>query len=152
MHRISDGVRCCAGHCPVQDWRRGIKVVSVPFFINDLYGGFAVARGVLRSGPEDLVLEFNTKDNVVGLLSTGVKQVRIPIAEIESIRLQQRLGRATLRLRTMSMASVVDIPGYSEEGASLRIARRYRNDAKALVSEVDLRIAELRLDELDQQL
>ena len=48
------------------------------------------------------------------------------------------------------MAPIADVPGRSHEGFRLSIARKYRDEAAALTAEVDLRIAELRLDEMDQ--
>ena len=50
------------------------------------------------------------------------------------------------------MASIANVPGRSPEGLRLRISRKYREDARMLASEVELRIADLRLNETDEQM
>ena len=126
-------------------------MASVPFSIPNLYGGFATARGIARIEPEHLVLEFDIRDDLIGEFTTSINQARIPLAEIESLEVSRRLWWTTLVVRTRSMASIADVPGRTQEGVRLNIARRYRNDAAMLAAEVDLRVAELRLDELDRE-
>ena len=124
-------------------------MASVPFSIPDLYDGFATARGIARKEPEHLVLEFDVREDVVDVFNSSVSQARIPLTEIESVGVSKRLWWTTLALRTTSMASIAD--GRSEEGLRLSIARKYRDDAAMLAAEVDLRIAELRLDQMDRE-
>ncbi len=122
--------------------------------MDDIYWGLVGVRGVLRNDAEHLVLEFETKDNIVGLLSSEISETRVRIGAIEEIGLRQRilgLGGAVLRIRTMDMASLKDIPGHTEDGIRLTIGRKYRRAARLLVSEVKLRIAEIRLAELEEQ-
>ena len=123
-------------------------MASVPFSIPNLYGGFATARGIARIEPEHLVLEFDIRDDLIGEFTSSINQARIPLAEIESLEVSRRLWWTTLAVRTRSMASIADVPGRSQEGVRLNIARKYRNDAAMLAAEVDLRVAELRLDEM----
>lgn len=124
---------------------------SVPFSIPNLYGGFATARGIARTEPDHLVREFDIKEEPIGEFSSGISQVRIPLGEIESLELNKRLWWTALAVRTRSMASIADVPGRSQEGIRLSIARKYRNDAAMLAAEVDLMIAELRLDEMGRE-
>ena len=126
-------------------------MASVPFSIPNLYGGFATARGIARIEPEHLVLEFDIRDDLIGELTSGINQARIPLTEIESLEVSRRLWWTTLAVRTRSMAPIADVPGRTQEGVRLNIARKYRNDAAMLAAEVDLRVAELRLDEIDPE-
>ena len=125
-------------------------MASVPFSIPDLYGGLATARGIARIEPEHLVLEFDIRDDLIGEFTSSINQARIPLTEIESLEVSRRLWWTTLAVRTRSMASIADVPGRTQEGVRLNIARKYRNDAAMLAAEVDLRVAELRLDEMDK--
>ncbi len=126
-------------------------MASVPFSIPNVYGGFATARGIARAEPEHLVLEFDIKEELIGEFSSGISQARIPLTEIESLEVSTRFWWTTLAVRTRSMASIADVPGRSQEGVRLSIARKYRTDAAMLAAEVDLRIAELRLDEMSSE-
>ena len=69
--------------------------------------------------------------------------------KIESLEVSRKLWWTTLAVRTRSMASIADVPGRTQEGVRLNIARKYRNDPAMLAAEVHLRVAELRLDEMD---
>ena len=127
------------------------RVASVPFSVPNLHGGLATARGIVRLEPEHLVLEFDVKDDLVGVFNSGVSRVRIPLTEVESLKLSKRLWWTTFIVRTRSMTAIADVPGRSHEGFRLSIARKYRDDAAELTAEVDLRMAELRLDEMDRE-
>ena len=126
-------------------------MASVPFSVPNLHGGFATARGIVRLEPEHLVLEFDVRDDLVGVFNSSVSQVRIPLTEVESLKLSKRLWWTSLVVRTKSMTVIADVPGRSHEGFRLNIARKYRDDAAALAADVDLRIAEIRLGEMDQE-
>jgi hypothetical protein len=133
-------------------------MTSVPFSISNVYGGLGFAQGVLRNDADNLVLEFQLKDSVFGLLRSRVRQVCIPISAIEEIALERMLadpwqwlglGGIQLRIRTMDLSSVKDIPGHGEDGFRLRIKRKYRRAVRTFVSEVELRIAEMRLLDIE---
>ncbi len=136
----------------------GATLTSVPFSIGNVFGGFGIAKGVLRRESDDLVLEFQLKDGVLGLLRSDVRTIRIPIGSIEEIGLNRvwsdplhllRKGTWQLRVRTMHLRSVVDVPGHEEDGFRLTVLRKYRRVAQALLSEVDLRMVEIRLRQLE---
>ncbi len=113
---------------------------------------------MLRNDADNLVLEFQLKDCVFSWLRSGVREARVPISSIEEMALERMLadpwqwlglGGIQLRIRTMDMASVKDIPGHSEDGFRLRIKRKYRRAVRTFVSEVELRIAEMRLLDIE---
>jgi hypothetical protein len=58
---------------------------TVPFVLDDLYGGLGRCEGLLRDEGEELCLEFQVKDSLAGILKTRVKEVRIPVKELVSI-------------------------------------------------------------------
>ena len=103
-------------------------------------------------------MEFQLRDGVLGLFKSDVKTVRFPIASIEEISLDRvwsdplhllGFGSWHLRVRTLNFNSMVDIPGHEEDGFRLRVSRRYPRVAQALLSEVELRMAEIRLSEVE---
>ena len=63
-----------------------------------------------------------------------------------------RSGETASRIApAATLCKIADVPGRTQEGARLNIARKYRNDAAMLAAEVDLRVAELRLDKMDPE-
>ena len=65
-------------------------------------------RGLLRLNADDLILEFEIKDNVFGVLKSGAKDVRIRFGDIESIDL--RVGRfsTALVIRTSTLSALAN--------------------------------------------
>ena len=133
-------------------------MTSVPFSIGNVFGGLGVAKGVLRNDADDLVLEFQLKDGVLGLLKSDIKTVRLPVGSLEEISLDRNwsdplhllgLGSWHIRIRTMHLHSVADIPGLDEDGFRLTVSRKYRRAAQALISEVELDVLETRLREIE---
>ncbi len=59
---------------------------SLPFSIS-MYAGLAKADGLLRLEGNSLVLEFEIQDRALGLLKSELKELRIPIFEIEHLEL-----------------------------------------------------------------
>ena len=104
----------------------------------DLYGGLADCHGLIRLDGKDLCLDFQIKDKVVGLLKSDVKEVRIPIRELSSVRLERRwFGLSTrLLIQSASLEPVQDVPGMIQGRLLLGIARRDRPAAERLVAEL----------------
>jgi hypothetical protein len=62
---------------------------AVPFELGYVYQGFASGNGLLRDEDQHLCLEFQVQDAVVGLIKSGITQLRIPIADLASVTLEK---------------------------------------------------------------
>jgi serine/threonine protein kinase len=102
-----------------------LRRLRVPFSISELYAGFAKATGCLYFDDEAVRLEYEVKDDVVGYMSSGVKNVRIPLADILSLELKRgRLGlRHTFEILTYKISSLEGVPRSEQGRARLSIAR-----------------------------
>ena len=120
----------------------------VPFFIDHLYQGFATANGLARMTPDGLTLEFEVKDAVVGMLKTGVRELRIGFDDLDGVELLAGWFTTRLRIRTASMAVMSAIPGEHTDGIRLGVRRRDRAIAKAFASTIALRLSERELQRL----
>ena len=49
---------------------------AVPIDLGDVYEGFASGHGLIRDEGDHICLEFQVQDAVVGLIKSGIKQVR----------------------------------------------------------------------------
>ncbi len=109
---------------------------AVPIDLGDLYEGFANGHGLIRDEGDHLCLEFQVQDAVVGLIKSGVKQVRIPVADVASVALERKwFGLVTrLVIQLASMKPVQDVPGIKQGRLVLGIARRDRDAAAAFVA------------------
>ncbi len=107
--------------------------VTLPFSVPDLLGGFAEGQGMAKASPAELILEFVVKDSVVNVFKSGIKEIRIPRAEIDVVRLKRGWFGARLSIRVKSLKWLADLPGCDSGEVNLHIARRDRDQAAAFV-------------------
>lgn len=125
---------------------------SIPFTLPDLYASLAEGNGLLRVEEDSLVLEYQVKDSVIGILKSSLKELRIPLREISSIRFVKKLIKSRLFIKTHRMNTLAKFPGSEQGELKLYINRKNRKAAEELVSELELRIAEARLNLLDDEM
>ena len=124
---------------------------SLPFSIADVYEGWAEVKGTARCEEDVLILEFQTHDSLVGLLTSTVKTIHLPLHALATIHFQHKLFTAFVTLRVHSMRLMQDLPGSCQGEVRLQVARKYRKVAHAFVAELELRRAEHQLRRLDDE-
>ncbi len=107
--------------------------VTLPFSVPNLLAGFAEGQGLAKATPAELILEFVVKDAVVSLLKSSTREIRIPRAEIDVVRLKRGWFGAELHIRVKSLKWLADLPGCDNGEVTLHVARRDRDQAAAFV-------------------
>ncbi|GAB1537534.1 hypothetical protein NUACC21_01790 [Scytonema sp. NUACC21] len=128
------------------------QFISLPFSMMNVYQGFAEANGIAKASEAGLLLEFQIKDGLVGVLKSDIKEVTIPIQEIFSVELQVIWFITRLIIRTKSMVTVSDVPGNKAGQITLWIAPKHRQVARELVTTLKLSMAEKELDGLKEEI
>lgn len=90
--------------------------ISVPFKIADAHYGFAPVDGMAKFSAAGIVLEFEAK--ILGLMKTGIKEVRIPLTEIMDIKLKsgtfntkfERIFGAKIEIRLNNFTTLSEVP------------------------------------------
>ncbi len=114
---------------------------SIPF-VTDAVGGFAVTEGVLRLDAQGLTLEFLTKDSVVGLIRSDVRQVRLDLDDIEQVEHLVHPFGARLRIRARSLQAIADVPGQDGPEVVLKHKARHGAAVRSLSHELNRRLGE----------
>jgi hypothetical protein len=127
-------------------------MTHLPFTITDLYGDFAEANGIARLEDDTLVLEYQTKDSILGIIKSDVKIVRIPLLKLSSVRFEKKWFKNFLFISAQSMATLADVPGCEQGTLRLTISKKYRALAEQFSAEAELRMAELNLKNLDSDM
>ena len=107
--------------------------IALPFTVPDLFAGFAEGKGLAKASPSDLTLEFVVKDNLLNLLKSGLKEIRIPRTEIDIVRLKRGWFGAKVHIRVKSMKWLAELPGCDNGEVILHVARRDRDQAANFV-------------------
>jgi hypothetical protein len=116
--------------------------ITMPVEFPEVYHGFAEAKGLVRSNPAGLVLEYEVKDAMFGLVKSDVKSLHIPLEELAEVHLTKGWFRTHLTLRAKRLQTLADLPGSNSAEITLKLARKDRSLAEQLVSFLNLRICE----------
>jgi hypothetical protein len=86
--------------------------ISVPFKTEGAHG-LTTADGIAKFSSAGIILEFETK--IIGLVKTGVKEVRLPVGEILDVKFRKgfmkRLAKIEIRMKNFNAISQVPNEG-----------------------------------------
>ncbi len=123
---------------------------SVPFEITDINHGFQEAKGLMKLNRDGITLEFEVQDSFVGFFKSGIRDVQISYADLESIRFKKGWFSSKIILNGISMKVFDDIPGTEHATCTLKIKRSHRKEAENLISKARLYLSEYRLNQLGE--
>ena len=123
---------------------------SLPFQFPELLGGIVDAGGVVRADADALTLEFEIKDNLLGVMRSDVQRVAIPFDQIDEVRLRSNIFRTELEIRANSIGVVTEVPGHKQGRVRLKIPREYRREARAMAYEASGKVSQIKLDRLER--
>lgn len=108
---------------------------SVPFKTKT-DSGFTNINGVAKFSPAGIVLEFESK--LLGLISTGVKEARIPIGELMDIKFKKGVLKrnSTIEIRLNSFVGLTNVP-HNEGKITLKIERDDHDRARDAVKRLE---------------
>lgn len=122
---------------------------SIPVKFPEIYEGLADAEGVLRMSSEALTLEYQVKDNLLGVVKSGVNTAVIPFDHIDEVDFRSNFLWTRLNIRVDSLQIVGDIPGAKQGKVILKIPRRYKRGAAEIAHEASIRSSQSKLDKLE---
>jgi hypothetical protein len=100
-------------------------------------------EGLLRLEDGDLVLEYQTKDGVLGILKSNVREARIPRDLLASvtIRTEGLFGfntKVVINTTRMQPVPGAEIPGMTQGRLMLHVPREYVSAAEKFVADLGL--------------
>jgi transposase-like protein len=104
--------------------------------------GMTETSGMISLEEDQLMLEYQTIDAMLGVIKTGVKTVSIPLSGLSSARVEQKLWSAELVLQGKTMRLFGNAPGTKAGQLRVKINRQSLAAANALVEEIKSRLAE----------
>ncbi len=120
---------------------------TVPFKITDSYEGFAESIGLMIIKRDEIRLDFETQDALLGMFKSGVKSITIPFDTIDEIGFKKSIWGNKIELRLNRLDLIRTIPGQNSAEITLSIARKHIDLAGEAIRSVQLRIAETEYDE-----
>jgi hypothetical protein len=122
---------------------------SLPFSIENLNGGFMKVEGILRVEEENLVFEYQKKDAVVEAYQSDLKTTTILLSELDMLEYKKGWFSAKLILHGKRASSFGELPGKDLTERVLKVKRKHRNIAANISSNLNLKLSEKKLSELE---
>ncbi|MBW3543624.1 MAG: hypothetical protein KY476_25515 [Planctomycetes bacterium] len=129
-----------ASAIPRRDNRPRQRVIPrlnpLPFTIR--YAGWlGVAEGLLRFDGTAVLLEFECRDAVLGLVRSSLREARIPVGEIQEAKLYCGLFATTLAVQCSTLRATQGIPGSTHGRFRLSLDHKRRDEARRLVEQIN---------------
>ncbi len=114
---------------------------SVPFKTESSHG-LTTVNGVAKFSPAGIVLEFESK--LFGIITRGVKEARLPLAEILDVKFRKGLFRrgAKIEIRTRTFTKLAELPN-NDGKLTLKLVRDDFERAKEAVEHLQKDLASL---------
>lgn len=126
------------------------SATRVPVTLGDLYGGFAKATGLLILDGDHLILEYQVKDELFGAIKGKPKSFRIPLSALDSVGYKKNIFGTKIMVRVLRLRDLDGIPNSEKGEVKLKISRKDRPRAEELVSHINYRLSEMRLNEMGE--
>lgn len=115
-----------------------MAVRSLPFTMSDAFEGLAETYGIAAVENGVIALQFQTKDAIIGAIKSGIKDVQIPVENLEEISFNKSIWGHKVTMRVNDLALVQDIPGQSTADLKLSTARKDADQAIDFVRAIRL--------------
>ena len=124
----------------------------LPFEISGLYAGCAVLRGMIRSTPEFLLLEYKISDTLIGAFSGGLQTREIAWTDIERAESGKGFFSPWLQLTARSMKAIDKLPCTVPGQVRFSIPWKHRRQVRAMASEINLMLSYREADRVLERL
>ena len=116
------------------------------FSTDQAYNGLAAVAGIMHAEKDRLVLEYQVKDNLFGVLKSKTRKLVIPYKELSEVTYKINWFISRFRLHVNSMEILGEFPASKDGVISLKIKRKQKQAAKELESYINLRLSEIRIE------
>lgn len=117
----------------------------VPFTI-EIYGGLGRVDGRLRVDLDSLILDYQAKDEVFGVIKGRPRQVRITMKDLQDVEfVRRRLRKSLIVVELSDLHLAQRIPGAKLGRIELSIAKEFRDDAQRATQRLQRYLSEHRL-------
>lgn len=123
----------------------------LPFTIANSDNFLMESHGIVRLEGLNIHIEYQSKDSVFGVVKTSVKELEVPLDQIQAIEFKNGFFTRSLYIQAKQMKIFGDVPGSKQAGIELKIKRSDRKTAEYLASAANLRLSELRLAAYDSK-
>ena len=112
--------------------------------------GLAELSGLLRVEKDFIVLEYNLKDEMLGMFNSDLKVLKIPLHTVEEIRVKKKWFSARFEIHLNRLPKTDKSLAMNGNVISFIIKKKEAQKARSIRSSLMLHISEKRLRELEE--
>ncbi len=124
-----------------------METIILPIKLSNSYEGLAESKGLVSFEKDTVRLQFQTKDSIFGVLKSDLKDVDIPLKNIQEIGYKKSLLDNKLTIKVDDLRLIRELPDSDNSEISLSVARANIEDAIDLVRAIKLDISEKEYNE-----
>jgi len=98
---------------------------NIPIKFKDSYEGFAESSGLLSMNEEQLIIQFETKDAILGVIRSGLKTIQIPLNNIVELGYKKSIFGNRVTIIVDDLSYIAEVPSRDNNQVTLIIERKY---------------------------
>lgn len=118
---------------------------SIPFKTDDVYNGLAEIDGMMHADSERILLEFQVKDALFGVVKSAPKALTIPYSVLREVEYKRNFFVSKFKLHVTSMEILGKFPNSKDGIIAVKIKRKLKESALEMESFIRLHHSEYRL-------
>jgi len=119
-----------------------MKSFSIPIKLSDSFEGLAESKGLLSMKEDNINIQFQTKDSILGVMKSGLILVEIPLSNLVELSYKKSLFGNKLILKVDDLRVVEKMPNSDNNEVILTIARGDIDDAIDFVRAIKMDISD----------
>jgi hypothetical protein len=123
--------------------------IVLPIKQKDVYGGLAEITGLIRKDSDTLVIEYQVKDDVLGMFNSDVKILELPFNYIHSIEVEKKWFVCDFEIYLNRLPSIQKPLVIRENCLSFRINKKDIEKARNIRTSLMIAISEKHLSDMD---
>lgn len=120
--------------------------IRLHFSMIEVYQGLAEGEGFMTVDEQNLTMDFQVKDSILGVIKSNPKTLRIPLRVISDVRYIRNMFMSRIRFSVNDLELLNSFPGANKGTIKVKIRRRDKEMAEVLAAYLQGRPVEKRLD------
>ncbi len=122
------------------------KFLALPFKIDEVFEGFAEVDGLININKSSLIMEFQTRDAIFGVIKSNVKKVVLNAEDLIEIKVKKNWFSANMIIVANTFLAGKGLPKATGNELVLEIKKKDLDTAMQIASLMNMKISEIRLN------
>jgi hypothetical protein len=118
-----------------------MELARLPFFISDIFAGFAKIHGIMIVTPEKVIFEYQMTDNVFGAISGKIAKRSVAYRELAAVESATGFFKPRVIFTAKGLETFSKFPHRDPSVFCIRVAWKNRKLIKQALAEIGLNLS-----------